>query len=657
LYRTGDLVLRQPQGDLLFRGRLDDQVKIRGYRVEPAEVEAVLSSLKGVREAAVVAVGGSAMQRHLAAFVVSPMKLPMDELRAQARERLPEYLVPAQFLQVDSLPMTPSGKVDRRQLRSLHDPAPRESVSEPRTALESSLLQLWSEILGIQKLGVDDDFFELGGDSLSAGQILSHVKTSSGVKVSFGKFSEIATIAKLAKHIEVMARSADPSQDRNYREGPVPASYSQRAMWILDQVRPGSLEYVVTSCLLLTRLFSEPALLKSLSLLVDRHEALRTILLPTEADLVQQIHGRELIDVQVSDVSLRADRMLAGRQLIERLATPAFQLDRGPLLRIAVIKLDLGKYLLGFVMHHAIIDDWSLGLIYRDLAHFYTQFALGGEVTLAVKPSYADYAKWQRRWLETPEAQEQLNYWRDRLADLPADSGIPFKVASSRTVSEAGREIQRGLAASHCQQIMEAARNSRATPFSVLLAALATVIGRWSERADVVIGTPMVGHREGFEDVVGLFVNTVALNIGLLHDPTFRELIERTRQLTIEAYDNQDVPFEKVVSSLKPRRSGAGIPLVQVMLAFQGLDAVSYFDGVSAKSIHFHNGTAKFPLTVTVEGAQSGGATCFFEYQTDLFTGETIDQLADAFIQMLTLGLAAPDMTISRLAAFPISQA
>jgi natural product biosynthesis luciferase-like monooxygenase protein/amino acid adenylation domain-containing protein/FkbM family methyltransferase len=644
MYATGDLARWLPDGTLEFLGRVDQQVKIRGFRVEPGEVEAALQEHPAVRRAVVVARDG-----RLAAFYTADRPVPAAELRASLERRLPEAMVPASFTHLEALPLTPNGKMDRRALPEPEEAAAVAASAAPRTPAEELVAGLFAEILGVGPVGSHDSFFDLGGHSLLATQLAARARRLFLVEVPVRQVFEAPTVAGLAAWIGTAQGlpAAPPLVPVSRNEG-MPIAFAQERLWFLHQVDPGSAVYNLPYYVRLEGDLDAAALESALREIVRRHEVLRTSF-PSEAGRpVQRIHPEVSFSLAVEDLSSFSgeDR---SRRVAEEAARP-FDLERAPLLRAALLRLGEREHLFLLSLHHIVSDAWSRRVLGQELGALYEAFRAGSASPLAPLPiQYADFAQWQRQWLRGEVLDEQISYWRQRLAgvstlDLPLD--LPRPAVQSHRGAALDFTVEAGLAA----DLRDLGRRHGATLFMVLLAAFQEVLHRYSGQEDVSVGTPVANrHWPEVEGLIGFFVNTLVLRTDLSGDPSFPELLVRVRQLTLEAYSHQHVPFEKLVEELQPARDLSHSPLFQVLLILQNVPegAVS-LPGLAATPLQADNGTAKFDLTLALE--DTGGALAgALEYATDLFLPATAARLGDHFLSLLE-GLAAdPDRLLSEL--------
>ncbi len=647
LYRSGDLARRRPDGQIDVLGRIDQQVKIRGFRVELGEIEAALAQHPAVAAAA-VSVRERDGDRRLAAFWV-PHAGGFPEpaaLRAFLKERLPEHMVPGSWTMLRELPLTASGKVDRRRLAVL-PVEPEETASGiseigPRTPTEEILAGLWAELLG-RACGPADDFFAVGGHSLLATQLVSRVRRAFGIEIPVLALFEAPTLAGLAERVDAALGKPDaatlPAIEPAPGAGPWPLSFAQRRLWLLDRLEPGGSTYNIPLAVRLTGPFDAHRLEQSLGAIVDRHATLRTRFVEIAGKPMQEVQSIRPILQRIDLSAAPAD---LGRLLAEEADRP-FDLSAGPLFRAVLVELGNDEAVLALTVHHIASDGWSTGVLVRELSALY-----GGAALQQLPVRYVDFAVWQRQWMTGAALDGQLAWWRERLAgapvlDLPTDQPRP-PVQSYR-----GRQIPLHLSTGLRQRISAAARRQGSTPFMVLLAALQVLLARWSGQSDLSLGFPVANRRRPeTEGLIGLFVNTLVLRAGLADDPTGAELLLRTRAAALGAYAHQDLPFEKLVEELRPARRLDRRPLFQVLLAHNAALPELDLAGLTAEPLEAATRTAKFDLS-WLWRERGGSLAGALEYSTDLFDRPTVLRLAGHFERLLG-GLAeAPEQRISDL--------
>ncbi|MFL6235266.1 MAG: amino acid adenylation domain-containing protein, partial [Thermoanaerobaculia bacterium] len=667
LYRTGDLARWLPGGEIEYIGRGDHQVKIRGQRIELAEVEAALAGHPALRQAAVAVRGAGSGSRRLVGYAVlreGAEPLAPAALRAYLAERLPDAMVPAAWVVLGQLPLTPSGKVDRRAL-----PAPEaesgEAVSRaPRDPAEELMAAIWSEVLGVRRPGIHDDFFELGGHSLLATQVMSRVREAFGVEVPLRRLFEGPTVAELAREVEAALAAGAPVSGgpipRAAREERLPLSFAQERLWFLDRLRPGETLYNLPLVLRLEGEMRVPALAAAFGEIVRPHDARRPLIAEREGEPVQveMPPGRwDLPAVDLSGLPPEARERAAARLSLEEAARP-FDLARGPLLRTTLLRLGPERHELLLILHHVVSDGWSMGVLVREVGALYAAALDGRPSPLPELPvQYADFALWQRRWLTGEALERHTGYWRERLRGLPAETGLPTDRPRPAVPSHHGAEHRFALGGGVVAALEALARREGTTPFMVLAASLLALLSRLSGRGDLAIGTPIANrNRAETEGLIGFFVNTLVLRASTATAPAFHDLLLQVRETTLGAYAHQDLPFEKLIEELQPERDPARTPFFQVLLAFQNTPLpAAELPGLTLAAGEPPSREAKFDLTLALV-PEENGITAAIEYATDLFDPPSMVRFAGQWSGLLAAAVASPESSLGSLPLLTAAQ-
>ena len=662
LYRSGDLARRRPDGDLLFLGRRDGQVKVRGFRIETGEVESALLAHPLVREAAVRAVtfGELGGERRLAAWV-APESAAAADLKGFLAQRLPAYMIPSAFTPVASLPLTPNGKVDRRAL-----PAPVLAVAvavedgRALTAAEELLAGIWRQLLGVERVWAGDDFFALGGHSLVATRLVSRVRSLLGVELPLAAVFEAPTLEELAGRVAalfgalplpaappILALPRDPAGD--------PLSFAQQRLWFLHRLEPESAAYNIPGALRLRGTLLPGALAAALREIVRRHEALRTVFRdapgrPVQVVLPPALPGAgELPAIDLAGLPAEVRESEAAR-LLDAAGQRPFDLERGPLLRLELIRLGAEEHLLAVMMHHIVSDAWSLGVTVRELSALYGA-ALAGEPSplpeLAVQ--YGDFARWQRSWLSGEVLAAELDHWRQTLAGAPEALELPTDRPRPAPLAPAGH-LPLALPPELAAELTALGRLRGWTLFMTLLAAFDALLARWSGQRDLVVGAPIANRqRHEVEGLIGFFTNTLALRLDLAGDPAFAAVVDRARAVTLTAQAHQELPFERLVEELAPERDLSRTPLFQVMLVVQHDPAAGLaLPGLATELIDVELGTAKFDLTLFLI-AEGDAVAGHLEFNRGLFDAATAGRFLGHFSTLLAAAVADPAARLSQL--------
>ncbi|MBV9773172.1 MAG: AMP-binding protein, partial [Gemmatimonadetes bacterium] len=656
LYRTGDWARWLPSGEVEYLGRMDFQVKVRGFRVEPGEIEAALLGHPSVREVVVAAREDAPGEKRLVAYVVpeAGTELPPEELRGWLTGRLPEHMVPGAFVVLEALPLTANGKTDRRALPAPDAPAGNGYVA-PRTPTEERLAAIWAEVLRVERVGAHDSFSALGGHSLLATRVITRVRDAFGVDVPLRAFFETPTLAAMAERVEGLAGApgeAAPAIPRRATDGPVPLSFAQQRLWLLERMQPGGAAYNIPTGVGLRGGLDVGALRRALAAVVRRHESLRTVFLAEGGEPVQVVRPAGAFALPVVDLS-GVEQEAKGRELLRLVLEEGgrpFDLERGPLLRSTLFRVEAEMHGLLFTVHHIVSDGWSTGVLVREVTELYAAFTEGREPSLPELPvQYPDYALWQREQFSGEALDAQLAFWRGKLAGAPPLLDLPTDSPRPPVPGECGEWLPFSLAPETVQRLHELARAEETTLFTVLLAGWQAILSRWSGQDDVLVGTPVAG-RTGIElePLVGFFVNTLVLRTDLSGDPTLRALIGRARETTLEAQAHQEVPFERLVEELAPERSLRHAPLFQVMLALQNHEQAELnLDGVEVEPFGSVGApAAKFDMEFALaEGAEGLEGTIVF--RADLWDPVTVVRILEGFRAVLEAMGADPERRLS----------
>jgi len=641
LYKTGDLARYLPDGNIEYLGRIDNQIKIRGFRIELGEIEAVLGQHPAVRENAVIEISRSARNdavdktdKRLIAFIVLGQNIENTDLRTFIQKQLPDYMIPSAFVPMEAMPLTPNGKIDRHALLNhLH----RYQLSEntfvaPRTPEEELLASIWSSVLGLQKVGIHDNFFELGGHSLLATQIVSRIRHSFSVELPLHHLFESPTIAGLTEQLKIVHRDQSlPPITPLKRDEVRPLSFAQQRLWFLDQLEGENVIYNLSAALCLEGPLHRTALEQSLHEIVQRHQSLRTCFPMNNGTPLAPL---SVISYQLSVIQTLPEQI---QEIVNQEAQRPFNLSKGPLFRATLLQLGPESHILLLTMHHIISDAWSKGLFNKELSTLYTAFSQGQPSPLAPLPiQYTDFAHWQRQWLTGKILEKQLDYWKQQLAGAPALLELPTDHPRPAIQRYQGETESLQLSSELTKQLKTLSQQFGTSLFMTLLSAFATLLYRYTGQNDIMIGTPIANrtHRE-IEPLIGFFVNTLVLRLDLSGHPHFDQLLKCVRQVALEAYAHQDLPFEQLVEELQPERSLSHTPLFQVMFVLQNapMDHLE-LPGLTLTPLELENVIAKFDLTLSLEEtAERLEGT--LEYNTDLFERATIKRMVGHFQTLL----------------------
>ncbi|MCA2685356.1 MULTISPECIES: non-ribosomal peptide synthase/polyketide synthase [unclassified Microcystis] len=664
LYKTGDLCRYLPDGNIEYLGRIDNQVKIRGFRIELGEIETVLSQHSAVKTAVVIAWEDETNQKRLVAYIIpqveiiSPQKeensLNVTELRQFLKAKLPEYMIPSAFVILESLPLTPNGKTDYRAL-----PTPefqsQEQYIAPRNPIEEILSSIWAKVLKVAQVGIHDNFFELGGHSLLATQLISRIREAFQVEMPLRELFVAQTIAELAQVIKRISQQEQitelPILPRD-KAAELPLSFAQTRLWFLAEFESNSSFYNIPLALRLEGTLNSQILIQSLEEICDRHEALRTNFITVDGIATQIIQTRTwtvtVVDLQHLSSS---EKVIASQELTQNQAIQPFDLASEPLIRITLVVLSETEHLLLVCMHHIVSDGWSMGVFLQELTALYNAYIQGLSSPLnTLSIQYGDFTLWQRQWLQGEVLQQQLDYWQKQLADAPALLSLPTDRPRPNQQSFAGGHLPFSLSLELTEKLTQLTQEQGVTLFMTLLTAYAVLLYRYTEQEDILIGTPIANrNRREIEGLIGFFVNTLVLRIDLSGKPNFNQLLGRVREMAMDAYAHQDLPFEMLVEVLQPERDLSHAPLFQVDFLLQNSPPSPLeLTGLTATPLTTENDTAKFDLTLAMENT-GAGLQGVWEYNTDLFDRSTIERLTGNFITLLEALVVNPQQQIFQL--------
>lgn len=699
LYRTGDIVRYRRDGIIEFHGRTDTQVKLRGYRIELGEIESVLAKQPGVREAAVVARRENGNDRRLVAYVAGDRsRIPEPgNLRSSLRVALPEYMIPSSFVALEAMPLTPSGKIDRRSLPEADRGIAAADLVLPRNPVEAAMAAIWVDVLDCERVSVTDNFFELGGHSLLATQIISRLRDRFAIDLPLTRLFEFPTIESFASELskepairgqvekpgagagaddedssnlalelsnakrallemlledEAILPSRATSIPRRQIHSPVPLSFAQERLWFLDQLMPGNPFYNVPVSMRLNVTPDIAALRQAVNEIVRRHEVMRTHFELVEGRPVQVIEPDLEIETTVIDLS-ELDQSICdveASRVAEAEATFPFNLSTGPMLRARLLRFAEDDWALLFTMHHIVSDAWSMRVLVREMSDLYDAFSEGNSSPLAGLPiQYADYAVWQRGWLSGELLESQLAYWRQQLAGAPPVLDLPADRPRPAMQSYRGDVTRCVLGDDLTELIKSMGREESATTFMVLLAAFKILLHRYTGQRTVVVGTPIAGRScSELEPLIGFFINTLVMKTEISEAASFRDIVRRVKGTVIGAFDHEDLPFEKLVEELQPARSLSHAPICQVVFNYLAAERRDESDYQGQRGLGEDIQIAKFDLTmIASEAGQQLIIT--IRYSTDLFDPPTVERMLGHFKTLLEAGLGSPESLVRDL--------
>lgn len=656
MYATGDLCRYRPDGNIQYIGRVDHQIKLRGLRIELGEIDAVLSQHPDVRQCSTTVLGDGGNPRLISHLTVIDGRRPaVSELRRHLAAQLPAYMVPANFVFMRSMPLDPSGKIDRRALGAVEpqDAPPEGPTVEPTTPLQKQLAAIWSEILGVHHIGLNDDFFQLGGHSLRAMIAAARMQNATKIEFPLRMFFEHPKLGALAAAIECQQPGMPAATQMPAPCGDRRLSHTQQRLWFEQCLTPNSGRYNVTMAQRLVGPLDAAKLEQALNMVIARHDVLRTRFLDTEGAPFCEIAPAENARVAITLVDCSAERPDPRKDHLQRIinleAQAAFDLARLPLMRAWLVRSGAEEHVLVLTMHHIICDDWSIRILFDEMSRLYN-----GDPGLTPPPAqYSDFAAWMHHWMTTDEFDRELTHWKSRMAGAPPLLKMPLDRARPAVQTFVGMREPLRLNRDLTSALHALASEENGTVYMCLLAAFSALLTRWIGQSDIVIGAPIANRQPQFQQLIGLCLNTQPLRMQLGGDPTFRQLLQQARKTALDAYANQNLPFEILVDRLRSRRNAAYAPLCQVEFVHltEGPPTLG-LSGVLAETVSSYGGGCKFDMTLYVH-EEDGRTEGSLEYNTDLFDRSTVRALIDEFLRLIRAIVAHPEWALSRLIEIP----
>jgi amino acid adenylation domain-containing protein len=663
IYRTGDLGRVLEDGNFEFLGRKDQQVKVRGVRVELGEIESHLRKHEAVKDVSVIDREDTEGNKYLCSYVVLSRKTEMTELREYLSGLLPDFMVPSAFMQVDNLPRTFNGKIDRRALAELGHALmnARRSFDPPRDMVEETLAAIWSKVLNLPRVSIHDNFFELGGHSLLATKMLSRVRASFEVEIPLRALFEKPTVAGLAHVVGRELKSErgvqSPAIERVRRDGELPLTFAQQRLWFLDQLQPGNAALNLHASVRLDGPLNVAALRGSLDEVVKRHEVLRTTFSSTDGRPFQVVHPRLAPEVAEFDLGepATARREAEAQRLMTEEGRRPFNLSEGPLLRASILRLGEQEHALLLTVHHIVCDGQSMNILVREMAQLYEAFVNGEAAPLGeLEIQYADYAAWQRHALQGDAVRKNLIYWKEQLKGPLR--GLHLTTDKPRPTAQTyqGATYRFELAKSLSESLERLSLQEGVTLYITMLAGFESLLYRYTGQDDIIIGSPLANrNRPETEGLIGLLLETLALRVDLSGNPTFRMLLGRVREATLGAYAHGDLPFDLLVERLRPTRHANYTPLFQVWFVLNHAAAQTQeVAGIKIEPLQIDRGGAQFDLALSFIASESG-VTGHLDYDVLLFEAETIAELVKHLVIVLEAVAADPDQRLSDIPLGP----
>ncbi|MDO6525553.1 amino acid adenylation domain-containing protein [Motilimonas sp. 1_MG-2023] len=654
LYKTGDLVRWQSDGQLVFLGRADDQVKIRGYRIELAEVEQQILNTDGVKQCVALVREDKPGQPYLAAYLVASktlveteQKVLIEAVRAHLAAQLPDYMIPSVMMCLEQLPLNSNGKIDRKALPQ-PDLNQGQDYVAPNCELERQICEIWQQVLKQPQIGLQDNFFQLGGHSLTATQVIAKVNQAFDLQLPVKTLFQAQTVSALVETINSQTSQQSMAIIAYEKQGPIPLSFAQQRLWLLNQIEGSNAHYNMPTVIELKGKLDNVALTKAMTTLVERHQVLRTNY--PQHEPVQVINEQVSVSInRVNLATLTASEQQADLEsIMQNELENGFDLERDLMLRATLVTLASEHHVLLVTLHHIASDGWSVSLLMREFSLLYQAFAKGEGDPLAPLPvQYADYAIWQREWLQGDYLTKQLSYWQQQLADLPRVHSLPLDFTRPNLPSFRGGNVTQTISSKTADGLRGLCQHNEATLFMGLNAAFAAFLSRFSNEKDIVIGSA-IANREQAEvaQLLGFFVNNLVLRSDLSCEPSFTELLGQSRQTCLDAFDHQQVPFEQIVEVIQPERSVSHTPLFQIMLVLQNNEQTNItLPDLTVTELAYPEHKAKYDLTLYVKETPQGLALNW-EYSRDVFYCETIEKMAENFAILLDGLVSQPSVSV-----------
>ena len=645
LYKTGDKGKYLRDGSIEFVGRVDFQVKIRGYRIELGEIEAAINQFENVKTSVVTAVKDSYGNERLVAYIIPEHKdFNTEALKDYLREKLPDFMVPSLIITMDSFPLTPNGKVDRKALPAPENIELQQPIVLPRTATEELIANIWADVLKLDKVGIHQNFFEIGGHSLLATQVISRLKESFKFEIPLKTLFDYPTVQLLAAEIEKLELGESgelPELKKVNRSEKIPLSFSQRRLWFLNELKPDDPSYNITNAFIIKGVLDVTLLQQSVNKMIERHEILRTVFDEELGKPYQKILDGSGIDIPLIDLSMlpRKEKIDKAKNLAKNEAQKPFNLKKGPLIRLVIIKIEEDEYVTIFSLHHIIADGWSIPILIKETVGIYEALKKGADIDLpALEIQYADYAAWQKEFMEGDLYKKELEYWKNELKGIPPVLDLPTDKPRPSIQTFNGAKYKFSLPLELINELKGLSRTQNLTLFMTMLAVFQTLLHKYSAQKDVVVGTPIAGRTNAkLENLIGFFVNNLVIRTQFDKNLTFKDLLKKVRETTLGAFTNQDMPFDKLVEELQPVRDLSHTPIFQVMFVFQNIPVNNInIPEFELKPFEFASGTTTYDLSLTLNENQDG-MSCIFEYNTDLYYESTIERLANYYKYLLQL--------------------
>jgi tyrocidine synthetase-3 len=658
-YNSGDLARWLPDGNIEFLGRIDHQVKVRGFRIELGEIENCLLHHENINETVVLTKEKPDGINFLCAYIVPRIahRFTVSELREYLSLTLPDYMIPAYFIQLEQLPVTPNGKIDRKTL-----PEPDESTIEtgveyvaPVTDTQEKLVNVWHPLLKIERIGTMDDFFELGGDSILVNQCIARIREELQVEIPLRKFFERPYIKALSEEIEKQERQVSSIKPVK-REGEIPLSFAQERLWFLQELDAESTAYFVPRVIRIKGQLDIGLVEQTFTEIIRRHEILRTVFPTVDGRPVQRIHLPYPFKIPIMDWSQEEEENQKQKvsHFLKEEGQRAFDFENGPLLRVTLIKINQAEHLFVLTEHHLVHDGWTQGVLLQEFITVFTAYKEGKAHGLPELPiQYADFAIWQRNFLQGEVLERHLDYWKEKLSGLGSVLDLPANRVRPSVISGEGAMKAFHLSAALTHQLKDFSRKHGTTLFMTMLAVFKTFLYRYTGVGDLCVGTGIANRRyKEMEGMLGMVINTLPLRTQVAGEITFSQCLKRIKETCLEAYQHEDTPFGKIVEMMKPERSLSYTPIFQVLFSFMDTPAENLrLPGLELHVEETHNRSSKFDINIVVVPPEDekGETLVEWEYNTDILDALFIDRMIAHYTRLLEEILHTPEKNISML--------
>jgi amino acid adenylation domain-containing protein/non-ribosomal peptide synthase protein (TIGR01720 family) len=640
LYKSGDLAKYLKNGDLEYLGRKDNQVKIRGFRIELGEIKSLLTQNENIKEAEIILYDKKIKDKVIAAYLVpvENIKIDIEEIRNYLTQFIPEYMIPSAFVLLDQFPLTPNGKID---IKALPEPisnneASRKEIIEAQTESEMVLTEIIRDLLQINRISITDNFFLIGGHSLLATQLLIRIKKKLSIDIPLKYIFEKPVIKDFAKIVDKYLNKEKKSKTvqipKVSRDNFLHLSYQQQRLWFLDQLDPMNSSYNIPVSIKIKGKLNLDFVNEAVNTILTRHEILRSYIETIEGQPLIKIVEIDDYKIEILDLTNKDREQVYS--LSQKIFSEPFSLKEYPLFRIKILKTNTDEYLLLFVIHHIISDGWSGGIFINEFATIYSGLIQNVKIDLPkLDIQYVDFANWQREYLSKTVFEDQLKYWESKLSNVPSLLELPLDKPRPAVQTFNGRTKRFRLSEDLSRRINELSKTKNVTPFMILIAAFNVLLSKYSHQNDICIGTPVANrNHQTIENLIGFFVNTLVIRTNLSNNPSISGLLDSVKETSLEAFSNQDVPFEKIVDSLDIERSVSHTPVFQVMFTFQNLlQNKIELPYLELETVEPDSNISKFDMSLTMTEAENSILVGTWEYNTDIFYDSTIDRMLEHF--------------------------